>query len=236
MAVNLPFRRKAVRTLTNQIGCYVLCDLDQVPIYVGQSVDGIRSRVNRHLTSARSDIIANRQVDVWEIAWVWTYPVADKSDIGAIEDALFHEFHAKSALMNGKVPKRPPNRVKVPEPSQRVQVMADAEIEEKKDPALQLCHWRARRCSRGGDRNRRRLGRRRWQCDSKQRGVEQRRDQRQFIRLRSGRLWRRRGPNRRWWRWWDGNRYGIRRFERQRNGHGFGVVERWLWRNWCLWG
>ena len=66
-------------TLTNEIGCYVLCDLDQVPIYVGQSVDGIRSRVNRHLTSARSDIIANRQIDVWEIAWVWAYPVKDKA-------------------------------------------------------------------------------------------------------------------------------------------------------------
>ncbi len=132
MAIDLAFRRRAVRTLTNQIGCYVLCDLDQVPIYVGQSVDGIRSRVNRHLTSARSDIIANRQVDVWEIAWVWAYPVANKSDIGAIEDALFHEFHSKSALMNGKVPKRPPHRVKVPEPSQRVQVMADAEIDGEK--------------------------------------------------------------------------------------------------------
>jgi hypothetical protein len=61
--------------LTNKIGCYVLCDLDEVPIYVGQSVDGIRARVRRHLTSARSDIIANRQIDVWEIAYVWAYPV-----------------------------------------------------------------------------------------------------------------------------------------------------------------
>jgi hypothetical protein len=74
MAIDLPFRSRAVRTLINDIGCYVLCDLDQVPIYVGQSVDGISSRVNRHLTSARSDIIANRQIDVWEIAWVWAYP------------------------------------------------------------------------------------------------------------------------------------------------------------------
>jgi hypothetical protein len=48
VAIDLAFRRKAVRALTNKIGCYVLCDLDQVPIYVGQSVDGIRSRVNRH--------------------------------------------------------------------------------------------------------------------------------------------------------------------------------------------
>jgi excinuclease UvrABC nuclease subunit len=70
MAIDLPFRRKAARTLESRIGCYVLCDLDGVPLYVGQSRQGIRSRVNRHLTSARSDIIANRQIDVWEIAYV----------------------------------------------------------------------------------------------------------------------------------------------------------------------
>ena len=138
MAIDLAFRRKAVRTLTNKIGCYVLCDLDQVPIYVGQSVDGIRARVNRHLTSARSDIIANRQVDVWEIAWVWAYPVPNRADIGALENALFHEFHSNSALMNGKVPKQQTSMAKLPEPFQKVQVMADAEIAEKKDPALRL--------------------------------------------------------------------------------------------------
>ena len=138
MAIDLPFRRRAVRTLTNDIGCYVLCDLDQVPIYVGQSVDGIRSRVNRHLTSARSDIIANRQIDVWEIAWVWAYPAKDRAEISSLEDALFHEFHGRSALMNGKVPKPPIDRSKSPEPSQKVQVMSDAEIAEKKDPALHL--------------------------------------------------------------------------------------------------
>jgi len=138
MAIDLPFRRRAVRTLTNDIGCYVLCDLDQVPIYVGQSVDGIRSRVNRHLTSARSDIIANRQIDVWEIAWVWAYPAKDRAEISSLEDALFHEFHGRSALMNGKVPKPPTDRSKSPEPSQKVQVMSDTEIAEKKDPALRL--------------------------------------------------------------------------------------------------
>jgi GIY-YIG catalytic domain len=138
MAIDLPFRRRAVRTLTNEIGCYVLCDLDQVPIYVGQSVDGIRSRVNRHLTSARSDIIANRQIDVWEIAWVWAYPAKNKAEIGVLEDELFHAFNSKSALMNGKVPKPRGNRVSLREPSQKVQVMSDAEMAEKKDPALRL--------------------------------------------------------------------------------------------------
>jgi hypothetical protein len=138
MAIDLEFRRKAARTLTNKIGCYVLCDLDQVPIYVGQSVDGIRARVNRHLTSARSDIIANRQVDVWEIAWVWAYPVPNRAAIDPLENALFHQFHSKSALMNGKVPKQQTSMVEAPEPFQRVQVMADAEILEKRDPALRL--------------------------------------------------------------------------------------------------
>lgn len=138
MAIDLKFRRLAVRTLTNAIGCYVLCDLDGVPIYVGQSTDGIRSRVNRHLTSARSDIIANRQVDVWEIAYVWAYPVTNKADIGPLEDALFHKFHNQSALMNGKVPKQAVAGVVIPEPAQIVQVMADSEIAEKRDPALRL--------------------------------------------------------------------------------------------------
>lgn len=72
------FRKQALTGLTDSIGCYTLADLDNIPIYVGQSVDGIRSRVRRHLTSARSDIIANRQVDVWEIAYVRAFPVKTK--------------------------------------------------------------------------------------------------------------------------------------------------------------
>ena len=138
MAIDLRFRRSAVRTLTNQIGCYVLCDLDAVPIYVGQSRDGIRARVNRHLTSARSDIIANRQVDVWEIAFVWAYPVETIAEIGPLEDCLFHAFHPRSALMNGKVPPAPITKKAFPEPAQVVQVMRDEEIAEKLDPALRL--------------------------------------------------------------------------------------------------
>jgi len=137
MAIDLAYRRRALRNLTNSIGCYALCDLDNVPVYVGQSVDGIRARVNRHLTSARSDIIANRQVDVWEIGWVWAYPVADRAEIGALEDRLFPHFHQRSPLMNGKIPKLP-TRNDVPAPSQVVQVMADVEIAEKLDPALRL--------------------------------------------------------------------------------------------------
>ena len=124
--------------MNNAIGVYALCDLDNVPVYVGQSKDGIRSRVARHLTSARSDIIANRQIDVWEIAYVWTYPVKTKAEIGPLEALLYHRFDPQSQLMNGAVPPRPDSLIQAPEPAQKIQVMSDTEIGEKRDPVQRL--------------------------------------------------------------------------------------------------
>lgn len=138
MPIDMSFRRRAVRTLTNRTGCYVLCDLDEVPIYVGKSTDGIRGRVTRHLTSARSDIIANRQIDVWEIAYVWAYAVDDPAEMVRLEAALFHKFDAQSPLMNGTVPRAPVEPIEIPSPTQRVQAMASEEIEEKKEPSQRL--------------------------------------------------------------------------------------------------
>ncbi|MGU7843609.1 GIY-YIG nuclease family protein [Burkholderia sp. AW33-5] len=131
------FRKRAVKTLTPKIGVYVLCDLDNIPIYVGQSKDGIRSRVARHLTSARSDIIANRQIDVWEIAYVWTYPVESADTINDLEAQLFHAFNPQSQLMNGAVPPDGDYGAE-PNPEQVIQVMSDEEIRERKDATQRL--------------------------------------------------------------------------------------------------
>jgi hypothetical protein len=138
VAIDLVFRRKAVSGLINDVGVYILCDLDDVPIYVGQSKDGIRNRVRRHLTSARSDIISNRQIDVWEIAWVRAFTVTQKGDIDALESALFHHYDKKNSLMNGQVPAAPLTQILIPSPTQVMQVMNDSEIAEKRDPALRL--------------------------------------------------------------------------------------------------
>ena len=138
MAIDFNFRKNAVKSLTNEIGVYVLADLDNVPIYVGQSMDGIRARVSRHLTSARSDIIANRQIDVWEIAFVWTYPQKTKDETNKLEALLFHHFDPKSQLMNGALPPLPDTKETPPEPQQVVQVMSDPEIAEKKSPEQRL--------------------------------------------------------------------------------------------------
>ena len=130
MATNFEYRKLAVRGLTRDIGVYVLADLDNVPLYVGQSVDGIRQRVQRHLTSARSDIIANRQIDIWEVAYVWEYP-SPRGNLDLLEAALFHHFDPKSSLMNGKQPgvQGVPNSMLAP--SKVVQVMSSEEIQEK---------------------------------------------------------------------------------------------------------
>ena len=132
------FRKKAVSQLTNDTGVYALCDLDLMPIYVGQSVDGIRARVQRHLTSARSDIIANRQIDVWEIFAVMAWPVLSLERIGAVENHLFHKFDTEMPLMNGKIPPTQPELgFSLPSP-QIVNVMDAVEREKRLDPALRL--------------------------------------------------------------------------------------------------
>jgi len=124
--------------LTNEIGVYVLCDLDGVPIYVGQSTDGIRTRVHRHLTSARSDVIANRQLDVWEVAFVRGYPIQNKETIAIVEAYLFYQFHSKSPLMNGTIPQKPGElSFDLGEP-QIVQILPDEEIEDRKRPEVRL--------------------------------------------------------------------------------------------------
>lgn len=133
------YRNTQLRVLTGEIGVYALCDLDEVPIYVGKSVDGIRARVRRHLTSARSDVIANRQIDVWEVAFVWAWPMGGDTEarVKAVEAQLYHLYNNKNRLMNGQIPNLPDVDVVVPK-MQRLQIIVDDEIESRKRPALRL--------------------------------------------------------------------------------------------------
>jgi len=125
------YRHEQLLTLTNEKGVYALCDLDGVAIYIGKSVDGIRSRVRRHLTSARSDVIANRLVDVWEVAYVWGWPAQGKMAISALENQLYHQMNTESALMNSQVPGSPlSKKISIPE-KQAVQILTDAEIQSR---------------------------------------------------------------------------------------------------------
>jgi hypothetical protein len=125
--------------------------LDGVPLYIGQSADGIRLRVQRHLTSARSDVIANRQLDIWEVSEVWGWPlgsklaegstkaekVQQKKNIDELENFLIHFYNEKSPLVNGKLPAKSASNPLLPE-KQVVKIMSDEEIASRKDPARRL--------------------------------------------------------------------------------------------------
>jgi len=132
------YRSKQLGQLTNDTGVYALCDLDRIPLYVGQSVDGIRSRARRHLSSARSDIIANRQIDVWEIAYVWCWPLHDKSAIARLEAYLFHKFDAEKALLNGTTPEKIKNLDFSLPDKQVVQIIPENERVDRLNPVIRL--------------------------------------------------------------------------------------------------
>jgi hypothetical protein len=131
------FRSNQLRELPAESGVYALCDLDQAPIYVGKSVrskaEGIRARVRRHLTSARSDVVANRQLDVWEVAYVWAWPVSSEKLLDELESHLFHKFDRNRSLVNGTVPPQPSKKIAEPDRIE-IQVMADAEVAIRKQP------------------------------------------------------------------------------------------------------
>lgn len=109
-------RHLNVGTLTNAIGVYALCDLDKIPIYIGLSMDGIKKRVQRHLTSARSDVIANRQLDVWEVSevWAWPLPGATEQQVTELETWLINKYNTINPLVNGVIPDKPSTRPTVP--------------------------------------------------------------------------------------------------------------------------
>lgn len=55
-------------------GVYAFFDYDEEPIYVGKTVEKIRTRIGRHLTGRRSDAVAKSVLDPFEVAYVEVYP------------------------------------------------------------------------------------------------------------------------------------------------------------------
>jgi GIY-YIG catalytic domain-containing protein len=58
-------------------GVYAFYDYEGEPIYVGQTNEQLRVRVRRHLTNQRTDAVAMRVLDVFEVAELAFYPLWD---------------------------------------------------------------------------------------------------------------------------------------------------------------
>lgn len=56
---------------------YAFYDYDDEPIYVGQTYEGIRGRIGRHLTGQRSDPVAKSVLDFLEVAKIRVWPLPE---------------------------------------------------------------------------------------------------------------------------------------------------------------
>jgi hypothetical protein len=135
-------------------GVYAFYDYDGEPIYVGQSNEQLRTRIRRHLTNQRTDAVAMRILDVFEVAelelWpIWGYePITKKSQPGwalaevhlnAVEYAAYLRAIAESgfkAILNEKIP---PMSNPVPLPaSKRFQLISAETRAERGHPDVRI--------------------------------------------------------------------------------------------------
>lgn len=99
-------------------GVYAFFDYDGEPIYVGQTNEKIRTRVRRHLTNQRTDAVAMRVLDIFEVAAMRVWPLwkleskgkddkSAKNLLDAAEYTAYLEAIEKSrfkAILNEKIP------------------------------------------------------------------------------------------------------------------------------------
>lgn len=102
--------------LNKCMGVYVFYDYDDQPIYVGQTTEDFGTRIGRHLRGQRSDTLAYRILDPFEVAKMKLYPVeylrqepakVRRAQVDAIEySAYVHAIEESSykAILNEKIP------------------------------------------------------------------------------------------------------------------------------------
>lgn len=131
-------------------GVYAFYDYDGEPIYVGQTNEKLRTRIRRHLTNQRSDAVAMRILDVFEVAEAEIYPLWHlEADSAKSKDAKreldAHEYTAYlnaiensrfKAILNEKIPPIS-ERVDLP-PSLRWKLIDDETRKERGHPDIRI--------------------------------------------------------------------------------------------------
>jgi len=102
------------KRLGSCIGVYAFYDFDGEPIYVGQTRENFATRIGRHLRGQRSDTLAYRILDPFEVADMELYPLEflrsdpdKKAKIDAIEYSVYVHAVGESkykAILNEKIP------------------------------------------------------------------------------------------------------------------------------------
>jgi hypothetical protein len=135
-------------------GVYAFYDYDAEPIYVGQTYEGLRQRIGRHLTNQRTDAVAMNVLDpfevcdieVWPLYWSegGKIPADEKAKLAATEYTIYRKVLKESrfhAVLNEKDVKRA-KLVELP-PSHRGSIAPDEIYESRRHPDIRI----ARRAS-----------------------------------------------------------------------------------------
>jgi hypothetical protein len=128
-------------------GVYAFYDYDGEPIYVGQTFEGLGSRIGRHLTNQRTDAVAMNVLDPFEVAEICVWPLdlghlndrEQKDHLDRAEFTVFEKIVAESklgAVLNEKPP-RPMTLVQLPK-AYRKRIIPDDIFPHRKHPDIRI--------------------------------------------------------------------------------------------------
>lgn len=132
-------------------GVYAFYDYDGEPIYVGQTNERLRTRIRRHLTNQRTDAVAMRILDVFEVAEVEVFPLWDLQGVSrkdadarrrldSLEYSVYLHAIAESrfkAILNEKIPPVSPVLQALP-PAHRAGLIDEATRAERGHPDIRI--------------------------------------------------------------------------------------------------
>lgn len=135
-------------------GVYAFYDYDGEPIYVGQTNEKLRVRIQRHLTNQRTDAVAMRILDIFEVAEVAVWPLWEFQNVTKKGTEAFKEAQARlnqceytayldaiahsryKAILNEKIPPKS-KRCDLPTPL-RMPLISDQVREEREHPDIRI--------------------------------------------------------------------------------------------------
>lgn len=135
-------------------GVYAFFDYDGEPIYVGQTFEGLSSRIGRHLTNQRTDAVAMSVLDPFEVCEIEMYPLlqfdgvkrshgnfaAAKSALNQLELFVYEKCIAESAfgaILNEKDPAAVNIEITPPAPV-RARIVSDEVFRTRGHPDVRI--------------------------------------------------------------------------------------------------
>lgn len=135
--------------LNKCIGVYAFFDYDGEPIYVGQTTENLGTRIGRHLRGQRSDTLAYRildpfevaEVEIWPQEWLRKVPRSEKMKaVDMLEYSVYMYAIQQSkygAILNEKIPPVSPLMGELPR-SYRFSLVPDELREEREHPDVRI--------------------------------------------------------------------------------------------------